>query len=347
MKKIVLLLALVVALPSFVGAGVFYRVNGIIDIQENFVVLTTDDCRVFQLDMSRSKAAQFDGKIVQVDAVAKDSTKLRKLKVKKIRPFKKRILIKDNRDYKNHQKSANFVKATKSEIIIGNVRWARKNPDKKDLPRSQAEFHWRKVKIKPELIDEIYFVKLPFPPEWIAAHCLMLYTFKDGGLVDNQGNKSTGLVLSIEAYQTKDQKYSLTEGLKKAFGIVWILATWENYAAETCYYDNKKMVPYPVKFNHRQKVALLKETLKQSLVNRKGEYYHTTRNNCTNNLVILLDKISKTKIRYWTIPSMIYNVRATMPTMVPRYLQKKGLIEKEKQEINEKNFFVDPRKLLK
>lgn len=346
MKKIVLLLlTIVIALPSF--AGVFYRVNGIIDIQENLVIFTTDDCRVFQLDMSKAKAKKYAGDIVQIDAVAQDSTKVRKLKVKKIRPFKKRILIKSDQEYKNHQKSAKFVKATRSEIIIDNVRWARKNPDKKDLPRSQAEFHWRKVKIRPELIDEIYFVKLPFPPEWIAAHCLMLYTFKDGGLVDQAGNKSTGLVLSIEAYQAKDQKYSLTEGLKKSFGIVWILASWENYAAETCYYDNKKMIPYPVKFNHRQKVALLKETLKQAMVNRKGEYYHTTRNNCTNNLVILLDKISKSKIRYWTIPSMIYNVRATMPTMVPGYLQKKGLIEKERQEINEKNFFVDPRKLLK
>jgi hypothetical protein len=209
------------------------------------------------------------------------------------------------------------------------------------------QFHWRNVTIRPELIDKAYFVIKPFPPEWIAAHSLMLFTFKKGGMVDEQGNESRGLVLTIEAHQRKDQKYSLQDGMKKAFGIIWLLTTWENYAAETCHFEKKKMIPYEIKFNNAQNQALLLEAIKQSVVNRSGEYYHTTRNNCTNNLVVLLDKIAKTKIKFWAIPNMIYNVRATMPVMVPKYLQKKGLLKGELPEVTEKTFFADPDEIFK
>ncbi len=343
MKKLFLLLFLgLICTQAF--AGVFYRVNGVIDIRENTVVFTTEDARVYQLEISKSEAEKFDGKPVQIDAVSKDATRVNILKVKTVRPFDSKITIQDPKPFKNSQKAASLVKATSSEVVLKNVRWSRSKAKDKE---GQALYHWRNVKIKPDLIDKAYFVVKPFPPEWIAAHCLMLYTFKKGGMVDEQGNESKGLVLSIEALQRTDQKYSLTDGMKKKFGAIWILTTWEDYAAESCHFADYKLIPYEVKFNHQQNKALLLETVKQSIVNRSGEFYHTTRNNCTNNLVILLDKIGKTKIKFWTIPSMIYNVRATMPVMVPKYLQKKGLLGKECTTIDKKNFFADPAQLLK
>lgn len=343
MRRLFLLLFLGL-LCSQVFAGVLYRVNGVIDIRENSVIFTTEDARIYQLEMSKNEAKKYDGQPVQIDAVSKDATKVTILKVKKVRPFEKKITIKDPKPYKNSQKAASLIKAGASEISLKNVRWSR---SKKKDKEGQPLYHWRNVKIRPDLIDKAYFVVKPFPPEWIAAHCLMLFTFKKGGFVDEQGNESKGLVLSIEALQRTDQKYSLTDGMKNKFGAVWILATWEDYAAESCHFADYKLVPYEVKFNHLQNKRLLVETIKQSIVNRSGEFYHTTRNNCTNNLVILLDKIGKTKIKFWTIPSMIYNVRATMPVMVPKYLQKKGLLGKEYAPVTKKNFFADPAELFK
>lgn len=343
MKKLSLVF-LMLLLCSQVNAGVFYRVNGVIDIRENTVVFTTEDARVYQLEMSKSDAQKYDGQSVQIDAVSKDATRVGTLKVKTVRPYDKQVTIKDPKPYKNYQKAASLVKASASEIILKNVRWSRKKEKDAD---GEPLFNWQTVKIRPDLIDKAYFVVKPFPPEWIAAHCLMLYTFKKGGLVDDKGNESRGLVLTIEAHQRKDQSYSLTDGLKKTFGAIWILTTWEDYAAESCHFADYKLVPYEVKFNQIQNKRLLVETIKQSIVNRSGEFYHTTRNNCTNNLVILLDKIAKTKIKFWTIPSMIYNVRATMPVMVPKYLQKKGLLGKEYPPVTKKNFFADPSELFK
>jgi hypothetical protein len=42
---------------------------------------------------------------------------------------------------------------------------------------------------------------------------------------------------------------------------------------------------------------------------------------------------------------MIYNVKATMPVMVPKYLQKKGLLGKEGKAAQKSNFFADPAEL--
>jgi hypothetical protein len=84
-------------------AGVFYRINGIIDVVDGNIVLTTDDCRVFTLDISPGTARQYDGQMVQIDAVSKDATTVEKIRVKKIRPFDKKIEIKDPQPYKNFQ----------------------------------------------------------------------------------------------------------------------------------------------------------------------------------------------------------------------------------------------------
>ena len=122
---------------------------------------------------------------------------------------------------------------------------------------------------------------------------------------------------------------------------------FRSYAAETCHFDTKKLIVYPIKFSAEQNQKLLLESVRQAGVNRSGEFYHTTRNNCTNNLLVLMSKVGDKKLRFWTIPSMIYNVRATMPTMVPKYLQGKGLIGKEFPAVTAENFFADPSQLFR
>ncbi len=345
MNKKLLLILLLTFCSSSVFAGVLYRLEGVISVHGKDIVFHTKDQRVYSLKMSQSTAKKFDGDAVQIEAIAEDAVRLNQLKVKKVVPVEDGI-EKFTGPMRAYQRPAKFLGKNKAgDLLVQDVRWSRKNPKvKKD---KNAEYFWRKVKINPNLIDNVYFIQKPFPPEWIAAHCLMLFTFKKGGMVDEQGNDSRGLVLTIEAYCKPGQPYSLKEGFKKTFPIVWVLATWENYAAETCFHEEKKMNVFKVEFDKPNKMALLAETIKQAGVNREGEFYHTTRNNCTNNLVILLNKFSKKKVRFWTLPSMIYNVRATMPVIVPSYLQKKGILGKKYPEVNKDNFFADPSELFK
>ena len=62
--------------------------------------------------------------------------------------------------------------------------------------------------------------------------------------------------------------------------------------------------------------------------------------NCTNNLIIVINRVlpEAQRITMWTIPYLAYNLRATMPVWVPKYLQGKGLLGPELGEVNASNY---------
>jgi hypothetical protein len=320
--------------PTF--ASVPYTLEGCVTVDNHEAYLHTGDGRVFRLDMDLAKAKSFHDLYVIVEGIAKEADDLAVLKVKKITRHDPAIPVPPPAPYKDYQRPARKIAESAGAITMDNVRWGF-DPKAADGVR----FFWEKAVIRPELVENVYFVKKPFPPEWLAAHSLLAYTFKPGGMVNSKGQSARGLVLTIEAYQRKDQKYDLKAGLKKTFGAVWILTTWEDYSSYACDLENKRMIAYPVRFTHEQKVNLVKETLAQSSVNRQGEFYHTITNNCTNNLIVLFNRVMAKKIKMWWLPSMVYNIRATMPTMVPAYLIKKGIIGKALPEINKSNYFGD------
>lgn len=307
-------------------------------INSEGVTLHTADMRVFVLMMSADQAKSFAGQTVFVEGLAKQSDQLSQLKVKKITVVSPNEQLGIVAPFKGHQAPPSLVSRSKEAIVVRNVRWDwEKGADPQPLPV------WETATIKPDLVENIYFVKKPFPPEWIAAHSFLVFTFKPGGMVDSHGRSSNGLVLSIEAYQRTDQSFDLKAGLKKTFAISWIVATWQNYLEQSCKYDKEKIISYRSTLSESQKVAMVREALEQATVNRSGEFYHTILNNCTNNLVVLFNRVlpKDRQIRMWLLPSFIYNFRATMPVMVPNMLIKKGLLEKALPEINKTNFVTD------
>jgi hypothetical protein len=344
MKRFFIFFMLVMALCLVqlpLQAHAKYRLNGILDIQkQGEVTFNCEDGRIFNLKISAKKAARYDGELVQIDAYAEDGMNLDELKVTRIREYEKRIMPSDA-PYDELRRFSRILDAKGPNYIVKDVRWATKKANG-DNP---AEHFWQTVKINTDLIDKAYFVLKPFPPEWLAAHALLLFTFKDGGFIDKDGNKSVGLVLTIEAYLRTDQKYDLAKGLKNRFGIIWQLATWENYAALNCDKPKGKLVAHEILLPQHKIKALLKDSLSHAVKNREGEFYHTTRNNCTNNLVLLLNQQSDKKIKPWTIPSVIYNLRATMPVMVPKRLNKLGIIGEKLPEVNQSNFFARPQEI--
>ena len=317
--------------------GVSYVLNGVLTIQEEKVLLNTPDGRVFELDYSLRKARKLDGQTVHVEAEARQADDMAVLKVEKIEEFNPAAHDLKLPPYNPKRRQAQLLGDAGGTLTVGNVRWHARQAPKAD------NFDWATAVIKPELVKKVYFIKKPFAPEWIAAHSLLVFTFEKGGLTDASGNEATGLALTIEAFLRDGQVYDLKAGLKKNFGIVWLLTTWEDYAARTALNDKARLIPYEVlRLSQAQKAALVRESVSLSAVNREGEYYHTITNNCTNNLLIAINRVlpENKRIRMWTIPYLAYNVRATMPVMVPSYLQGKGLLGPELGVINETNYHL-------
>lgn len=318
--------------------GVSYVLNGVLTVQEDRVLLNTPDGRVFELDYSLRKARKFDGHTVHVEAKAKQADDMAVLNVDDIEEFNPSAHEIKLPPYQPKRRQARLLADAGGVLTVNNVRWHYGEP-------RPEQFDWATASIKPELVKNVYFVKKPFAPEWIAAHSLLAFTFEKGGLTDAAGNEASALVLTIEAFLRDGQVYDLKAGLKKNFGIVWMLTTWEDYAARTVLHgaDDNRLIPYEVlKLDRAQKAALVRESVRLADVNREGEYYHTITNNCTNNLLIAINRVlpENKRIRMWTIPYLAYNVRATMPVMVPGYLQGKGLLGPELGVINKANYQV-------
>lgn len=317
-------------LPSDKSWGVNYILKGVVSLTEAGPYLNTVDGRLFKLDLSDRKARRFDGKAVIVEAQARQADDLSLLKVKEISEYEPKAGEIVPAPYQPRRRTATLIEAKDGLLVMGNVRMS-----SSEIPAPDS-YEWTTMTVRPELIKNVYLIKKPFKPEIVAAHSFLVFTFERGGLKDANGREPMALALSIEGKTRVDQSFSPITGLKNSFGINWSLSTWEEYAARTIHEEKGHLVPYPVLLNHAQKAALLRESMTQAAVDREGEFYHTIKNNCTNNLLILMNRVlpKERQIKLWTIPYMVYNVKATMPLMVIKNLQKKGLLGAEFTDIN-------------
>ncbi|MEI7529315.1 MAG: DUF4105 domain-containing protein [Elusimicrobiota bacterium] len=318
--------------PAAEKWGVGYKIDGVLNIREGRIILNTPDGRLFELEMAPALARKYDGLTVLVDGRVMQADDLDVLKVSSIElyaPLAQTVLP----VYSPAQRRASLITDDPQGLSVANVRWLYGAP-------AADKFDWTTARIRPELVKEVYFIKKPFPPEWIAAHSLLVFTFAGGGLTDAGGNESPGLALSIEAYLKEGENFSIIDGLKDRFGIVWGLSTWEEYAARAVL-AGERLFPYRLKdLPDVQKRELVKDAVRFSAVNRDGEFYNTVTNNCTNNLVILMNRAlpERRRITMWSIPYMVYNIAATMPVTVPGYLQNKGLLGPELPVVNASNY---------
>jgi hypothetical protein len=328
-----LLMVLLVGLAGPLEAQANYRLEGLVTVRSAKAKLTTVDGRVFMLDkLPFIEAAKYDGKHVEIHGSVKQSDTLEVLAVKSIKVIpidQKKVVLPTS--FKPNQRPPRLVSNRNGVMTFGNLRWRMKPGNQ---PRGMEDHEYRNVMLRPDMVENVYFTLKPFAPEWIAAHALFIFTLKDGALKTTKDETSNGIVLSIEAWQRKDQSYSLKEGFKDIFGVSWILTSFEDYMDEIAYRQDR-LVLYPVNMTHQQKAKLLEETIRLSCVDRRGEFYHTVTNNCTNNLVVLMNRVlePQRKIEMWWLPSMAYNLRATVPVAVPKYLIKKNILINRMREI--------------
>ena len=317
-------------LPADKKWGVSYTLKGVLSVQEDKVLLNTPDGRLFNLDLSLRKARKLNGKTVTVEALARQADDLSILKVESVKEYAPAAGEVVPAPYQPRRRQAKLLSDKGGELVMDNVRTLRG-----ELPLPDS-FDWTTASIRPELIKNVYFVKKPFAPEFVAAHSFFLFTFEPGGLKDGNGSEPAGLTLSIESRTRVGQNFSPLTGLRNAFGIIWHLATWEDYAARTIHLEKGHLVPYPVQLSQEQKMQLLRESMTLAAVDRDGEFYHTITNNCTNNLLLIMNRVlpENRRIKMWTIPYMVYNLKATMPLFVIKNLQKQGLLGAEFIDIN-------------
>ncbi|PKL49977.1 MAG: hypothetical protein CVV42_04775 [Candidatus Riflebacteria bacterium HGW-Riflebacteria-2] len=319
-------------------AQVNYTLEGVISLWEDQGKLTTVDGRVFRITgISSRDLAKFENQNVVIEGSIRQADILNTLKVKKIqkKPIDAAQVVLP--PLKQRQRPAKMVSYSNGVMTIDNIRWGQKPGQSNLADPGLAEHLFRTIRLKPELVDNVYFCLKPFKPKFIAAHALMIFTFKPDAIITTKNEQTQGLILTIEAWQRVNQKFSLTDGLKNMFGSSWILTSYEDYMEEIKV-RKEEIILYPAILTHDQKKKLVEECVKYASVNREGEYYNTVTNNCTNNLVVMLNRVleAKRKVNMWWLPNMVYNLKATVPVAVPKMLIKKGILKNEMKKFDYK-----------
>ena len=121
---------------------------------------------------------------------------------------------------------------------------------------------------------------------------------------------------------------------------------FEDYVLSSTAFAPDWMNYYPLLADREGKLKMARDTVLLAAVNREDEWYHSTRNNCTNNLVTMMNHSlpEDRRVKMWTIPHFIYNFYATTPPMVPGYLGRKGVLGPKAFTINTENYrdFLPP-----
>lgn len=324
--------------------AVNYKLSGVINVVKNTVFLNTVDSRIYQLLMDAKDARKFDDKSVLIEGKAGKADDVNVIKVKKVTEIPLSDLDLPLPEYEAYQKAPSLAQEKDGRLKVSNIRWKiEQDPTSKERKASHS---WETATIDPDKVLNAFFVLKPFAPKFIAAHSLYVFTFAEGGMVAEDGQESQSLALSIEAHKKIGQSYGLIKTMKKSFNIVWLLTTWDNYANLNVNFNKSsdtELFIYPMKLSREQTKALLIETVKQACVNRSGEFYHTIRNNCTNNLVVLLNRVvdKDQQIKLWRIPGVIYNLKTTMPLRLAKLLKKKGFISEPMKKVTRQDFYTD------
>lgn len=242
-------------------------------------------------------------------------------------PVFKAVIADQDAEWIKRQRPAALLEKSGAVYKLANVRWgfdmAAAGGD-----RDRAEPKFRAALVDTSKIKEIYFIIKPFPPEWIAAHCLYVFEFADdSAVVSELGERTDGFVLSIEARLKKGQSYSLVQGQFGKFYDVYQLCTKDDYIQSTIM-EQKKLLPYRLKLDQAQKEALLANCIDAAVRNRNIEKYNTLENNCTNNLFLLMNTVLPKKQQFSEklLFGLLYNYAISMPRTADKILKKHGVV---------------------
>lgn len=331
------------------GYGVRYTLHGLLNVESDEIAgpihLHAADGRVFILKMDPFRARALRNQWVIVEGKAKRSDAIEYLDVDSIKASATPPQFATQQKYADYQQPAKLVSQVGQQFQIDGIRWnIAQDPATSTV---KAVHTWKRATIDIEKVRNVYIVAKPMQPEIILAHCMFVFTFDKGGFVSENGEESQGLTLSIEAGLPPGKMYGLVSCTKKTFNVVWNLTTWENYANLWIPFatesKNPRLTFYPLHLDGAQKKQLLQQSILQACKNRDGEFYHTTRNNCTNNLMILLNSVlpSNKEINLWYVPNMLYDLHATVPVAVLKTLMRDGILGDPVFEINRDYFVTD------
>ncbi|MCK5684584.1 DUF4105 domain-containing protein [bacterium] len=224
-----------------------------------------------------------------------------------VNPDMKRVILIENND-------------PNGEMKVKNICWGRDTVNKVNV--------YKNTTIKFGNVKEVYYVSQKFAPEWIAAHGMIAIIMKDdSSILCEDGRKARGLMLSVEAWRDKGVDYDIKTGLFKNFKLIFMMYTFEGRLQISSGISKNKLELARIDINDTQKQQLFNNIVKECLIDKTKIYYHSLTESCVTNAAKLINTVleKKRRLRLWTIPKILPNIRVSMPVFITRYFCKKKI----------------------
>lgn len=172
-------------------------------------------------------------------------------------------------------------------VHLDNVRWGFDEVD-----RNPAHWNprWKDAAIHPDQVADVYLGMEPFAPQFIGGHSHLVFEFKQP-VTNADGEHDNRLVVSAEAWVPPGQEYTLSNGTKDQFGLIYTVGSFGDRVQRLSRREGRELHLHKLDLNAEQKEQLTRNALAAATQERTGEYYHTFKNSCYSSVLNLLNTV--------------------------------------------------------
>jgi hypothetical protein len=199
-----------------------------------------------------------------------------------------------------------FAEVSDDRVVLRNIRDCHyRTEDDYDVRHFDREIPLSQV----QTLD---FIVVPFKNAPSLAHTMLSFGLTDGEYI----------VLSVEARLESQETYNPIQGAMQAYELMWVVGTERDLIALRTEVRQVEVFLYRTRAQPEQvRNVFLAAVARVNEIHRQPEYYDTLRNNCTTNIVDLVNRL-----RPGTIPE---DIRILLPGHSDRLLYDHGLLAME------------------
>lgn len=170
-------------------------------------------------------------------------------------------------------------------VTIKNVRNFRYGPEEKDMHPAYYDRKYDLSKIK-----KVWYTAEPFNENKVAAHTYLSFEFENGDF----------LAITIEARKTKDQVYSIWNGFRKTYPLMYVAADERDVTLLRANLRKDNVYVYPVKLTKPENAKILLTNMLNEMNNLlvSPRWYNTLFANCTSEIARQVNKVSGGRVPF-------------------------------------------------
>jgi len=221
------------------------------------------------------------------------------------------------------QFSVATVKAREGDTLtLSGVRWGYEEVG----PAEEWEPRFRDTRIDLSKLTDVY---VGMEPMMNVGHSTLIFEFSEPVQTTDGAEQDDKLVVSVEARRREGQPYKFWHGFGKDFGLIYQVGSFGDRVQHTARKIGRSQELRRLELTEQQKRDLLELSMQESVKDRTGDYYHTTRDSCYSGTIKQLDQVLEGGMKKWAIPGLVLKPTMVAPSLTALAFEDRGLLADE------------------